>query len=65
VRIGFEKRKRIAEIFGRVAVYTVSILILGGIISGKLNLPLAFTGLILFLLFFVISVAAEPGKEAY
>lgn len=63
MRISFEKRQRIAKIFGRVAEYTVSILILGGIIAGKINLLLAFTGFVLFLLFFIISVAAEPEKK--
>lgn len=63
MKLGIEKRQRIAKIFGRVAEYSASILILGGIISEKLSPLLFCAGLLLFLLFGLISVIAEPEKE--
>lgn len=63
MKIGFEKRQRIAKIFGRVAEYTVSILILGAIITGRGNALIVLVGFVVFAIFLLISVSAEPIKE--
>lgn len=63
MKLGIEKRQRIAKIFGRVAEYSISILILGSIISKNSDVKTIVFGFLLFLLFFLISVLAEPAKE--
>lgn len=60
MKIGIEKRQRIAKIFGRVAEYTISILILGAIVTGKANPAVVLLGFILFVVFFSFSVISEP-----
>lgn len=63
MKIAFEKRKRIANIFAKVAEYTVAILVLGSIVGKEINKIVIFVGLIMFIVFFLISVVAEPVKE--
>lgn len=63
MKLGFEKRQRIAKIFGRTAEYAISILILGSVIAGKSNIAVVLSGIFLFVFFFTISVLAEPEKE--
>lgn len=63
--IGFEKKSRVADIFAKVAEYTVAILIFGSIISKEINSKILVAGLILFIVFFLLSIVFEPNKKEH
>jgi hypothetical protein len=63
MRIVFEKRQRIADIFAKVAEYTAAIVILGSIVAKEVDMMIIIIGLLVFFVLFFFSVLFEPSKE--
>ncbi|MEW6619170.1 MAG: hypothetical protein AB1422_07505 [bacterium] len=63
MKITNEKRKFLAENIVKVAEYIFSIVILGQIISGKVNMYLLVGSGIVFILLFGCALLIFPNKE--